>query len=127
MQESEPKTGRDWKVFTQSPLALFAGIFSLMETVILAFLSRGNSSLDPIDALVVILLTVTLFVLIVVARPQALYPPSEWKEPPKAPDARIALIAIILFIFIIGGGWAMKFAGPGWAAIIVATQTGEQK
>ena len=70
---------------------------------------------DPVDALVIILLTVVLFAIIVLARPQALYPPDKWKEnPAAAPDARNALWALIVFIFCIGGGWAMKFAGLGW-------------
>jgi hypothetical protein len=101
----------------RSPLTLFAGIFSVLEAVVLAFLSDGKAPLDPVDGLVVILLTVVLFGIIVLARPQALYPPEEWKEAAPAPEARLALWALVIFIMFIGGGWAMKFAGPGWSKI----------
>jgi MFS-type transporter involved in bile tolerance (Atg22 family) len=92
---------------SQSLLAMFAGIFALMETVIVAFISQ-SVGFDPIDGIMLILMTVCIFALIVLARPQALYPPSEWKEPSPAPDARIALWALIIFIFCIGGGWALS-------------------
>jgi len=104
-----------WQPFLRSPLTLFAGIFSILQGVVLAFLSRGKNPLEPIDGLVVILLTVVLFAVIVLARPQALYPPDEWREPSHAPEARLALYALLFFILFIGGGWTMKFAGPGWA------------
>jgi hypothetical protein len=114
--DTEKRTA--WQAFIRSPLAVFAGVFSTLEAVVLAFLTASANPVEPVDALVVIMLTVALFVLVVLARPQALYPPSEWKQPAPAPDALIALIVLSIFIVCIGGGWAMKFAGPEWAKII---------
>ncbi len=123
-QKINNKSGQSgkWDNFIRSPLAMFAGIFSLLETIVIAFISQSDN-FNPFDGVMLILLTVNMFVLIVLARPQALYPPQEWKEPSTAPDARIALWALIIFIFCVGGGWAFANLGDELAQIITAWRT----
>ncbi len=69
--ENNSKENRtQWEGFMRSPLTMtmFAGVFSLLEVVVVVFLSQSKKDFDPVDALVVILLTVTLFVIVVLAR-----------------------------------------------------------
>jgi hypothetical protein len=121
MENSQNKNqpNSKWNNFLRSPLAMFAGIFSLLETVVIAFISN-STDFKPVDGVMLILLTVNMFVLIVLARPQALYPPQEWKEPAAAPEARIALWALIFFIFFIGATWGLDRGGDELEDIIKA-------
>jgi hypothetical protein len=107
--ETPPKTA--WKTFMSSPLALFTGIFSLLEGVVLIYLCGVKETLNPLDGIFVLVLIVSLFALIVIARPQALYPPDQWSIPAESPEAQSALKVLQIFILIVGGAWAMRLAG----------------
>jgi hypothetical protein len=104
-------TRTSWTDFMSSPLALFAGIFSLLEGVVLIYLCGVKETLAPLDGVFVVVLTVALFALIVISRPEALYPPEQWVEPAETPEVRGALKVLQIFIVIVGGAWAMRLAG----------------
>jgi hypothetical protein len=107
MNVNSPKNTK-WNVFMESPLALFAGVFSLLEGVMLIYFVGIKEKLDAIDGANVVLMTVALFALVVISRPEALYPPERWRELPRTDNARLAIIVVALFILILGGAFAVN-------------------
>ena len=81
------------------------------------YLAGVKGTLDPLDGVFVVVLTVTLFVLIVIVRPQALYPPDKWRDPPETPEVKKALRVLVIFIIIVGGAWAVRLAGDQLVAL----------
>jgi hypothetical protein len=100
----------DWMKYTKSPLTLFAGVLSLLESVVLIYLVNAGK-IDGLDGAAIVLMTVAIFSIIVIGRPEALYPPERWKKPPPSANARLALIIIALFLFLFVISFAINING----------------
>jgi len=103
--ENPEKT--NWSKLTESPLAVFVGVFSVMESVVLVYLSGVKGIIDGGDASVIFILTIALFSLIVIARPQGFYPPEKWQELKSGAEVKVAIYAIISVMVILSVSWGV--------------------
>lgn len=104
----------NWASFKSSPLALFAGIFSLLESVILIYfvgILDEPKALDALDGAFVVIVTVALFSLIVIGRPQALYPPERWVKTESSEESLLAIKVIAIFMLILAVAWGFNMNG----------------
>jgi len=107
LDKPERPSGTNWAVFIGSPLALFGGIFSLIEGIILVYLCGVKRVLPSMEGIRVLIITISIFALIVISRPEALHPPKDWDKlrnlSNTTPGAFMSISVIGLLMLGIGG------------------------